>query len=57
MATKHRKPKGDRKDDGVRVRLNMKEKADFTKAAKREGLGLSAWLRMLATRAAGEPNK
>jgi uncharacterized protein (DUF1778 family) len=41
------------KDDVVRMRVTPAEKQALTAAAEREGLGLSAWLRQLALRAAG----
>jgi hypothetical protein len=41
------------KDDVIRMRLSSQQKLALTDAAEREGLGLSAWLRQLALRAAG----
>lgn len=34
-----------RKDTKLRVRLTSEEKRRFARAAKREGLSLSAWIR------------
>lgn len=41
------------KDDVVRMRISAEQKQALTKAAEREGLELSVWLRQLALRAAG----
>jgi hypothetical protein len=41
------------KDDVVRVRVSAEHKQALMRAAEREGLELSAWLRQLALRAAG----
>jgi uncharacterized protein (DUF1778 family) len=41
------------KDDVVRMRVTVEQKAALMAAAEREGLELSAWLRQLALRAAG----
>jgi hypothetical protein len=41
------------KDDVVRMRISAQQKQALTKAAEREGLELSVWLRQLALRAAG----
>lgn len=46
-------PKRSTKDDVVRMRVTPAEKEALTEAAERDGLGLSAWLRQLALRAAG----
>jgi len=48
------------KDDVVRMRVTVEQKASMMAAAEREGLELSAWLRQLALRAAGvlpEPSR
>ena len=42
-----------RKDDIVRMRVSDEQKQALTKAAARDGLELSTWLRQLALRAAG----
>ena len=50
---KHRKPKDERKDEELRLRLTAAQKQAFTKAAQRAGLDLSNWLRSLAVREVG----
>lgn len=57
MTSKRRKPAALRRDDEIRIRLTVTEKATWTKAARLDGLTLSSWLRMLATRAVQRPNK
>jgi uncharacterized protein (DUF1778 family) len=46
-------PKKRTKDETVRMRVTADEKRALEHAAQRVGLGLSAWLRQLALRAAG----
>lgn len=41
------------KSDTVRMRVSSEQKHALMKAAEREGLELSAWLRQLGLRAAG----
>lgn len=41
------------KEDVVRMRVTVEQKAAMVAAAAREGLELSQWLRQLALRAAG----
>jgi len=50
---KHRKPKGERKEEELRLRLTAAQKEAFTKAARLAGLDLSNWLRSIAVREAG----
>lgn len=50
---KPKKPEKTTKDDVVRMRVTVDQKAAMMAAAQREGLELSAWLRQLALRAAG----
>jgi hypothetical protein len=50
MVAKRRKPKGERKDDEVRVRVTTEEKATWTRVADEDGRDLSGWLRFLANR-------
>lgn len=50
---KRRKPKVERKEDSVRIRLTAEQKETLTKTASKAGLDLSAWLRSLALREAG----
>jgi len=47
MATqvKRRKPKAQRKEDMVRVRVTAEQKKALTAAADRAGLDVSSWLR------------
>ena len=53
MAVKRRKPKGERKEGEIRVRVTSAEKAEWTEAAKRDQReGLSAWVRYVANQAA-----
>lgn len=42
------------KDETVRFRVSADQKQAFEAAAKRDGLEVSAWLRRLALREAGE---
>jgi hypothetical protein len=49
---KHRKPKAQRKENAIRLRLTDAQKALFTAAAGRVGLDLSGWLRLVATQEA-----
>jgi len=50
---KRRKPKEERKEEEIRVRLTSVEKEAWTEAAKRdEREGLSAWVRYVANQAA-----
>jgi uncharacterized protein (DUF1778 family) len=48
-----RKPKGERKEKELRLRLTAAQKEAFTRAAQRVGLDLSNWLRSIAVREAG----
>lgn len=41
------------KDETVRFRVSTEQKQSLEEAAKRDGLGLSAWLRRLALKEAG----
>ena len=53
MAIKRRKPKDERKEQEVRIRVPAEEKDAWTAAAKRdERGGLSGWLRYVANQAA-----
>lgn len=52
VGMKRRKPKGERKEEELRLRLTTSQKEAFTKAAQRAGLDLSNWLRSIAVRAA-----
>lgn len=50
---KRRKPKGERKETSVRIRLTDEQKAALTKTATKAGLDLSGWLRSVALRESG----
>jgi len=53
MATvKRRKPKAQRKEAIVNVRMTDEQKATLTEAASRVGLGVSSWLLTLGLREA-----
>lgn len=45
-----RKPARERKETFVRVRLTLAQKEAFEAAARKAGLDLSNWLRLIATR-------
>ena len=47
-----RKPRDERKDESIRLRLTEAEKEAWTAAAERDGRDLSGWLRFLANREA-----
>lgn len=49
---KHRKPKKERKEATVIVRLTDDQKILLTDAARLVGLGLSGWMRSIAIREA-----
>jgi uncharacterized protein (DUF1778 family) len=51
---KRRKPKADRKEATILIRLTDEQKEKLTSAAKRAGLDLSGWMRSLALREAAE---
>jgi len=51
---KRRKPKALRKDDMIRIRVTADQKRVLTEAAERTGLDVSAWLRVLGLREAGQ---
>jgi hypothetical protein len=48
MQPKGKKAKNDAKRDDVRLRISPEDKVRFQAAARRKGLSLSSWLRMLA---------
>ncbi len=50
---KRRKPKADRKEEVIRMRVSPEQKQTLVQAAKSAGLELSAWLRSLGLREAG----
>jgi uncharacterized protein (DUF1778 family) len=47
------KPKAERKQETLRIRVTADQKRALTSAARRAGLDLSTWVRVLALRAAG----
>jgi uncharacterized protein (DUF1778 family) len=49
---KRRKPKGERKESSVRIRLTDEQKETLTKAATKAGLDVSGWMRSIALREA-----
>ncbi len=51
MATK-RKPRDERKEESIRIRVTTTEKAAWEGAAERDGRDLSGWLRFIANREA-----
>ena len=53
MAVKRRKPRGERKEEAVRVRVTAEEKDAWIAAERRDPRGgLSGWLRYVANQAA-----
>lgn len=55
MATKRRKPKAERKESVIPVRVTAEQKAELTEKAKRRGLGVSTWLLNLGLTAPDQP--
>jgi len=51
-AIKRRKPKTERKETSIRIRLTDEQKDRLTSAATEAGLDLSGWIRALAIEAA-----
>lgn len=49
-ARKHRKPRTQRKEQSIRVRVTAQQKRALADRAQREGLDVSAWLRALGLR-------
>jgi uncharacterized protein (DUF1778 family) len=49
---KRRKPKAERKESSVRIRLTDEQKTKLTEAASKTGLDLSGWIRSIALREA-----
>lgn len=45
-----RKPKAQRKEEAIRVRVTAEQKAVLAETAAREGLDVSAWLRAVGLR-------
>ena len=51
---KRRKPKAQRKEASIRVRVTDEQKRILTERATREGLEVSAWLRAVGLREAAQ---
>jgi len=49
---KRRKPKGERKEASIRIRLTAEQKDTLARAASRVGLDVSGWLRSIGLREA-----
>lgn len=47
-----RKPDVLRKEESIRIRVSVSDKATLEEAARRDGLGLSSWLLMQGLQAA-----
>lgn len=52
---KRRKPKAQRKEDSIRIRVTDAQKKTLTDAATRAGTGVSAWALIILLRAAQPP--
>lgn len=50
MEIKRRKPKTQRKEESVRIRVTAQQKRILEEAAQRAGLDVSSWLRSLGLR-------
>jgi hypothetical protein len=50
FVSKRRKPAADRRERQLRIRVTEQQKREWTDAARKVGLDLSSWLRMLASR-------
>ena len=50
---KRRKPKAQRKEDSIRIRVSNEQKTALVEAADRAGLDVSSWLRSIGLREAG----
>jgi hypothetical protein len=50
----HRKPKAQRKEQSIRVRVTEEQKRMLAERAGRDGLEVSAWLRSLGLREAAQ---
>jgi hypothetical protein len=56
MATR-RKPRDERKEESIRIRVTTSEKEAWEGAAVRDGRDLSGWLRYLANRESSDGRK
>jgi uncharacterized protein (DUF1778 family) len=50
--TKHRKPKAERKETFIRIRVSAAQRTKLHAAAEKAGLDLSGWLRLISLKAA-----
>jgi uncharacterized protein (DUF1778 family) len=61
MAVKRRKPKAQRREDLIQLRVTAEDKQAFADAAAKEGRSLSSWVvwhcREVVKRAKGDPGK
>jgi uncharacterized protein (DUF1778 family) len=51
MEPKRRKPKTQRKEESIRIRVTAQQKRLLEEAAQKAGLDVSSWLRSLGLRA------
>jgi uncharacterized protein (DUF1778 family) len=51
---KRRKPKAQRKEATIQIRLTVEQKRSLVDAAEKAGLDVSSWLRTLGLQAAGQ---
>ena len=56
-AMKRRKPKAERKEATLQLRLTEDQKASLTEKARRRGLGASTWLLQLGLSQPDDPTK
>jgi uncharacterized protein (DUF1778 family) len=54
---KRRKPRRERKEDLIQIRVTTEQRQVLKTAADRAGLDLSSWMRMVGLRAASEENR
>jgi hypothetical protein len=52
MSTVRRKPRDERKEESLRIRVTSTEKEAWAAAAAKDGRDLSGWLRFIANREA-----
>ena len=57
QALKRRKPASDRRERQLRIRVTEQQKREWAEVARRAGLDLSSWLRMLAVRECQQTTK
>jgi uncharacterized protein (DUF1778 family) len=54
---KRRKPRRERKEDLIQIRVTTEQRHTLKTAADRAGLDLSSWMRMVGLRAATDENR